>query len=50
MADADGNGTVTREEFLAAPQPIFDQADSNRDGQLTPDEFTSFVTRLRESR
>jgi hypothetical protein len=37
-ADANNNGAVSREEFLAGPSARFDRLDSNGDGALTPDE------------
>lgn len=45
--DDDGDGLVSREEFLArphaAPEPlaVFDARDGNRDGELTESEFCS---------
>ncbi len=38
-ADTDGDGKVSREEFVAAQTAIFDRLDSDNDGVLTPDEF-----------
>ena len=39
--DADGNGTISREESAALPAlaAVFDQADADGDGELTPDEY-----------
>jgi hypothetical protein len=36
--DADRNGTITRAEVLAAPSPMFDRFDRNRDGRLSREE------------
>jgi hypothetical protein len=33
--DADANGAVSREEFVAGPTPLFDRADANADGFVT---------------
>lgn len=38
MADANHDGVVTRDEFVAARLKMFDMADTNHDGQLTPEE------------
>jgi hyperosmotically inducible periplasmic protein len=39
--DANGDGFVSREEARAVRgfEPAFDEADENRDGRLSPDEF-----------
>lgn len=39
--DADGNGTISREESAALPAlaAVFDEADADSDGELTPDEY-----------
>lgn len=39
--DADGNGTISRDESAALPalSSVFDQADADGDGELTPDEY-----------
>jgi len=44
------DGKVTREEYLGAPQPVFDRADANKDGKLTPEEFRAFADQVRQSR
>lgn len=36
--DADGDGKVTRDEFVNGPTPLFDKADANADGFVTKDE------------
>lgn len=37
--DADKDGVVTRDEFMARHAEMFDHLDKNKDGKLTPDEF-----------
>ena len=37
--DADGNGTISRQEWLNAAGARFDRLDANKDGVLTPDEM-----------
>lgn len=39
--DADGNGTISRAESAALPAlaAVFDAADADADGELTPDEY-----------
>jgi hypothetical protein len=37
-ADANGDGRVTRDEFLANAAARFDRLDTNRDGALTGDD------------
>lgn len=43
--DTDGNGTISKSESQvnAGLAQVFDQADSNQDGELTPDEYKAFV-------
>ncbi|WMJ67610.1 EF-hand domain-containing protein [Stenotrophomonas sp. 24(2023)] len=43
--DTDGNGTISKAEAQvnAGLAQVFDQADTNKDGQLTPDEYKAFV-------
>ncbi len=38
MADGNGDGTVTREEYMAAFSKHFDEVDANHDGTITPEE------------
>lgn len=39
IADKDGDGRVSREEFNAMPARAFDRMDANQDGVLEPDEM-----------
>ncbi|KAF1014236.1 MAG: hypothetical protein GAK31_03260 [Stenotrophomonas maltophilia] len=43
--DTDGNGTISKAEAQvnAGLAQVFDQADTNKDGELTPDEYKAFV-------
>ncbi|WP_312237269.1 EF-hand domain-containing protein [Stenotrophomonas sp.] len=43
--DTDGNGTISKAEAQvnAGLAQVFDQADSNKDGELSPDEYKSYV-------
>ncbi|WP_425229517.1 hypothetical protein [Sphingomonas sp.] len=38
-ADTDGDGAISRAEYLAAAGVRFDRMDANHDGKLTPDEL-----------
>ena len=44
LIDEDGDGTVSLQEFQAAHERIFRAMDANKDGVLTPDEMTSFMS------
>jgi len=43
--DTDGNGTISKPEAQvnAGLAQVFDQADSNKDGELSPDEYKAYV-------
>lgn len=43
--DADGNGTISKTESSALPSlaQVFEQADSDANGELTADEYKAFV-------
>jgi len=43
--DTDGNGTLSKSEAQvnAGLAQVFDQADTNKDGELSPDEYKAFV-------
>jgi hypothetical protein len=43
LMDADGDGTVSLQEFQAAHDRIFKAMDSNKDGKLTPEEMLAFL-------
>ncbi|AHY60548.1 calcium-binding protein [Stenotrophomonas rhizophila] len=43
--DTDGNGTISKTEAQvnAGLAQVFDQADSSKDGELSPDEYKAYV-------
>jgi Ca2+-binding EF-hand superfamily protein len=43
LMDADGDGKISLQEFQTAHERIFKAMDSNKDGQLTPDEMAAFI-------
>ena len=43
LMDADGDGTITLQEFQAAHERIFKAMDVNKDGKLTLEEMQAFV-------
>lgn len=45
--DADGNGSISREESAALPAlaAVFDVADADGDGELTPEEYRDHVAK-----
>jgi hypothetical protein len=44
--DTDSNGTISKQEATANAglTQIFDQADNDKNGELTPDEYKSFIS------
>jgi 1,4-dihydroxy-2-naphthoyl-CoA synthase len=43
LMDADGDGTISLQEFQAAHERIFKALDTNKDGRLTPEEMQGFM-------
>jgi Ca2+-binding EF-hand superfamily protein len=41
LADADSNGRITMDEYMAFCAKVIDAADTNKDGQVTKDEFVA---------
>lgn len=41
--DANSDGTVTRDEFMAAHNARFEQMDTNKDGTVTPEERRAYM-------
>lgn len=44
--DANGDGKISLQEFLARRGRIFERIDADHDGQLTKDEVAAFQTRM----
>ena len=49
-ADANGDGVITRAEFTAQAEDRFAKLDANHDGQISADEMTAMMGRMREGR
>ena len=49
--DVDGNGTLSKQEAgnVQSLAQVFDEADADQDGQLTPDEYKAFVAKANEA-
>ena len=43
LMDADGDGTISLQEFQAAHERIFRAMDSNKDGKVTLEEMQAFI-------
>jgi len=43
LMDADGDGTISLQEFQAAHERIFKAMVANNDGRLTPEEMQAFM-------
>ena len=41
-ADPEHTGSITKEAFVTAALKLFDEADANKDGKVTPDELRRF--------
>jgi Ca2+-binding EF-hand superfamily protein len=44
--DVDGDGRVSKAEFVNGPSPLFDQADKDHDGELNPEELAALKALL----
>ena len=49
LMDADGDGTISLQEFQAAHERIFKAMDANKDGRLTLEEIQAFIQGARRS-
>lgn len=47
-ADADKDGTLTRDEYMAGPLAMFDKADANKDGTVTAAEQQAVRATMRD--
>jgi len=48
LMDADGDGTISLQEFQAAHERIFKAMDANKDGRLTLEEMQAFMQGTRD--
>jgi Ca2+-binding EF-hand superfamily protein len=46
LMDKDGDGRVSRDEFVNSPSLLFDRADANHDGQVDSSELAAFKSTL----
>jgi len=49
LMDANGDGTISLQEFQAAHERIFKAMDANKDGRLTLEEIQAFMHGIRRS-
>ncbi|MFM5952910.1 MAG: EF-hand domain-containing protein [Novosphingobium sp.] len=49
MADANKDGAITKDEFVAGHLRMFDAADTNKDGKLTPAERKAHHQKMRSA-
>jgi hypothetical protein len=47
IADPNHTGTVTKDGFVSAALKLFDQADANHDGKVTPQERKAAFDKMR---
>jgi Ca2+-binding EF-hand superfamily protein len=48
--DTDGDGRVSKAEFIDGPTPLFDRADTDHDGKLSQDEVAAVKQKLGQLR
>ena len=48
--DKDGDGRVSKSEFVDGPAPLFDRADTDHNGELSRDEVAAMKQKIRELR
>lgn len=48
--DTDGDGVVSKSEFIAAQEKRFDEMDANNDGKIQKEEFKSAREKWKEKR
>lgn len=48
MADANKDGAISRDEFLAAHGKHFDMTDTNKDGKISPEERKAQAAKMRD--
>ncbi len=46
--DKDGDGSVSKEEYIASNQERFNQMDENKDGKITKDEVEAMARKMRD--
>lgn len=46
--DRDGDGRVSRDEFVNGPTLMFDRADTDGDGTISPAELDAFAAKVKE--